>query len=116
MTVSKPKPTTASKLVTDPIEKPTDDKDLVILSFNERKKFDREFISDSFRTIRRIDIPKSSKSAALISPIYAQQQKTILTRNQYLQCADAYTNDGIVRTAINKHIDFILGKRNKVYR
>lgn len=101
-------------LVNDPVEQPLDaeDEQLQLFSFNTRKKFERENISDRFKTVRRIDMPKS-KSAAVVSPIEAQQQKQILSRQQLLQCADAYTNDSTLRTAINKHIDFILGDRTK---
>ena len=105
------------KLTEDPlIEESQDSNDPIAISFNNRNHYNRELVSDRFSTIRRVEPPKKqSKGAAaiVVSPIYGQQQKTILTRQQLLQCADAYTNDGVVRTAINKHIDFILGKRTK---
>jgi len=41
------------------------------------------------------------------------QQRTILTRAQLLQCADAYTNHGILRTCIDKFVDLIHGDRTK---
>lgn len=41
------------------------------------------------------------------------QQRSILTRAQLLQCADAYTNHGILRTCIDKFVDLIHGDRTK---
>ena len=38
--------------------------------------------------------------------------KTVLTKQQLQQCADAYTNNGIVRTAIDKSVFFIQGDRS----
>lgn len=37
--------------------------------------------------------------------------QSVLTRDQLLQCADAYTNNGIVRTVIDKSVFFIQGER-----
>lgn len=104
-------------IIDDNIEIPIDENEPTFESlFGPAKTFKRERIGDRFQRIPRVNIPAAqskSGAASIYSPIQGQQQKTILSRNQLMQCADAYTNDGIVRTAINKHIDYILGKRTK---
>jgi len=79
------------------------------------RKYERTYkVSDRFKNISY----SKSKSAAA-EPVTAAVTSSstfsdsILTRGQLFQCADTFTNDGIVRQAINKHIDFILGQRTK---
>jgi hypothetical protein len=52
-------------------------------------------------------VPKASLAAASIN-----QLQSVLTRDQLLQCANAYTNNGIVRTVIDKSVFFIQGERS----
>jgi hypothetical protein len=110
-------------IVKDPIENNIDNQDdnddkPTFITLNSSKRYKRDIISNRFKYINRVnllDLPTKSKSAALsvYSPIAGQQQKTILTKPQLLQCADAFTNSGVLRTAVNRHIDYILGDRTK---
>lgn len=111
-------------LIDDTIEKEQDNEDnqLYFVSVRNRPKYERENISNRFKYLHRKHLELldngnkyKSKSGAVsvLTTINDQQQRTILTRQQLLQCADAYTNSGIVRSAINRHIDYILGDRIK---
>lgn len=94
----------------------TDNK-VSILGVSESRKYERNGkTSDRFKHIQYYK--QRSRSAASMPVTEAVTNATtyadsILTREQLFQCADTFTNDGIVRQAINKHIDFILGQRTK---
>ena len=53
-----------------------------------------------------IDKSRKSLSAASVN-----NTRTLLTREQLLDCADIYANNGIVRMAVDKTVWFILGER-----
>jgi len=76
--------------------------------------FDDNTDNDFFHTIspsRKWNTQKISRRGLAASA--ESQQRSILTRAQLLQCADAYTNHGILRTCIDKFVDLIHGDRSK---
>ena len=64
---------------------------------------------DLIKRIERHRLKNRSLSAAITND--NNNPRNILNRDQMLDCADAYVNNGIIRTAVDKTVWFILGER-----
>jgi hypothetical protein len=91
----------SARLVDDPLEKQTE---LFIEGLQNKKQILQRIEG------RRIE-HRGSLSAAITDT--GLNPRTLLDRDQLMDCADAYTNNGIIRTAVDKTIWFIKGSRIK---